>query len=30
VVTSNVPVVAERAMYGPDKVWATASIGYAP
>ena len=30
VVTSDVPVVAERAMYGPDRVWADDSVGYAP
>jgi alpha-tubulin suppressor-like RCC1 family protein len=29
-VDADKPVVCERAMYGPDKVWATASIGYAP
>ncbi len=29
-VTSDLPVVCERAMYGPDKAWADASIGYAP
>ncbi len=28
-VTSDKPVVCERAMYGPDKVWADCSIGFA-
>ena len=29
-VTSDVPVVAERAMYGGGRTWAHGSVGYAP